>query len=102
MFVAQLSDTCKPGDATAAAFIADTSTGTARELERATAGIAVTWMAERKVAIAGDHGVSIVDLDANTTTPLVDADGLLAPRFKPKCVPEVVEEPVVSGEDTTD
>lgn len=102
VFVAQLSDTCKPGDATAAAFIADTATGTAHELERATTGIAVTWMAERTIALAGDHGVSIVDLDANTTTPLADADGLLAPRFKPKCVPEVVEEPVVSGEDTTD
>jgi hypothetical protein len=102
VFVAQLSDTCKPGDATAAAFVADTATGTARELERATAGIAVMWLADRKVAIAGDHGVSLVDLDTSAATPLVDADGLLAPRFKPKCVPDIVEEPVVSGEDATD
>ena len=102
VFVAQLSDTCKPGEPTAAAFIADTATGSARELERATAGIAVAWFADRKLAIAGDHGVSIVDLDANTIMPLADADGLLAPRFKAKCVPEVVEEPVVSGEDATD
>lgn len=102
VFVAQLSDTCKPGDATAAAFIADTATGTARELERATMGIAIAWMADRQIAIAGDHGVSVVDLDAATTTPLVDADGLLTPRFKPRCVPEVIEEPVVSGEDTNE
>lgn len=102
VFVAQLSDTCKPGDATAAAFVADTATGTARELERATAGMSVVWFADRKVAIAGDHGVSVVDLDTSTSTPLVDADGLLAPRFKPKCVPEVVEEPPVSGEDSVD
>jgi hypothetical protein len=102
VFVAQLSDTCKPGDATTAAFVADTATGSARELERATGGIAVMWMAERKVAIAGDHGVSIVDLDTSTATPLMEADGILAPRFKPKCVPDVVEEPVVSGEDATD
>jgi hypothetical protein len=102
VFVAQLSDTCKPGDATAAAFVADTATGTARELERATAGVAAMWMGDRTIAIAGDHGVSIVDLDTTTTTPLIDADGLLAPRFKPKCVPDIIEEPVVSGEDTAD
>lgn len=100
VFVAQLSDTCKPGDATAAAFVADTATGTARELERATAGIAVMWMADRKVAVAGDHGVSLVDLATSTATPLIDADGFLAPRFKPKCVPDIAEEPPVSGEDS--
>ena len=102
VFVAQLSDTCKPGDATAAAFVADTSTGTARELERATTGIAITWIADRKLAIAGDHGVSLIDIDTSTSTPLADADGILAPRFKPKCVPEIIEEPPVSGEETTD
>src|SRR6185369_8041439 len=40
-FVAQLSDSCAPNVATAAAFVADGATGSVHELERALGGIAV-------------------------------------------------------------
>jgi hypothetical protein len=101
-FVAQLSDTCAPNVATAAAFVADAATGNVRELERAIGGIAVEWYGERTLAIAGDHGVSIVALDGAAPRVLTGADGLVAPRRKPKCSPEpVVEEPLVEDEDAT-
>jgi hypothetical protein len=87
-FAAKLADTCKPGEPTAAAFVADGATGTIQEIERATGGIAVDWVAERKLAVAGDSGVTIVDLAGGAPTPLANADGLLAPRKKPKCTPE--------------
>jgi hypothetical protein len=99
-FVAQLSETCAPGLATAAAFVADGATGTVQELERATTGIAIEWYADRKLAIAGDHGVSIVALDGGAATPLAGADGLATPRWRPKCVPEpIIEEPIVDDEE---
>ena len=94
-FVAQLDDTCAPGAATAAAFVADAATGSVTELERAIGGIAVEWYADGKLAIAGDHGVTIVPLDGSSPTPLADADGLASPRRKPQCSPEPVgEEPL--------
>lgn len=98
-FVAQLSDTCAPDVATAAAFVADGATGSVRELERAIGGIAVEWYGERKLAIAGDHGVSIVVLGGDAV-PLIGADGLVTPRRKPKCSPEPAgEEPIAQEED---
>jgi hypothetical protein len=100
-FVAQLSDTCAPDVATAAAFVADGATGAVRELERAASGIAVEWYGERKLAIAGDHGVSIVALDGAAPIALAGADGLATPRRKPPCSPEpVVEEPLADDEDS--
>jgi hypothetical protein len=99
-FVAQLSDTCAPSVATAAAFVADGATGNVHELERAIGGIAVEWYGERRVAIAGDHGVSLVVLDGSAAVALTGADGLASPRRKPKCSPEpVIEEPIAEDED---
>jgi hypothetical protein len=101
-FVAQLSDTCAPNVATTAAFVADAATGSVQELERATAGIAVEWVSERKLAIAGDRGVSIVSLDGSAPIALVGADGLVTPREKPTCVPEPAEPDVDVGGDDGD
>ncbi len=102
-FVAQLSDTCEPNVATAAAYGADGATGTVRELERAIGGIALEWYGERKLAIAGDRGVSLVALDGSAPVALAGADGLVMPRAKPTCSPDpVVEEPVVSDIDSDD
>jgi hypothetical protein len=102
-FVAQLSDTCAPSVATAAAFVADGATGNVQELERAIGGIAVEWDGERKLAIAGDHGVSIVTLGGSAPIVLTGADGLVTPRRKPKCSPEPAgEEPIAEDEDTSE
>jgi hypothetical protein len=99
-FVAQLSDTCAPNVATAAAFVADGATGSVRELERATGGIAIEWYGERTLAIAGDHGISIHALDGGAPQLLAGADGLVTPRRKPTCSPEpVVEEPIAVDDD---
>jgi hypothetical protein len=97
-FAAKLADTCKPGEPTAAAFVVDGSTGAVQELERATGGIAVEWVAERKLAVAGDHGVTIDDLAGGTPLPLPGADGLLAPRKKPTCTPEPEDEEPIEEE----
>jgi len=95
-FVAQLDDTCAPGAATAAAFIADAATGSVNELERAVGGIAVEWFDDRKLAIAGDHGVSLVAMpffgDGSSPVTIAGADGLVVPRRKPQCSPEPVDE----------
>jgi hypothetical protein len=100
-FVAQLSDTCAPNVATAAAFVADGATGKVSELERAIGGIAIEWYGERRLAIAGDHGVSIVALGGDAVA-LVGADGLVTPRRKPKCSPEPAgEEPIAEEEEAS-
>jgi hypothetical protein len=100
-FVAQLSDTCEPGVATAAAFVADAATGRVQELERALGGIAIEWASERTLAVAGDRGVSIVALAGSDPLVLTGADGLVTPREKPTCVPEPVlaEPPVIEEEE---
>ena len=82
-FVAQLDD-CKPNGAAAAVFVAETSTGRLDELERAANGLAVEWVGDRKLAIAGDHGVELVELGGKPA-PLDGADGLTSPRRRPKC-----------------
>ncbi|HEY5923839.1 MAG TPA: hypothetical protein VIV11_19290 [Kofleriaceae bacterium] len=102
VFVAQLSDTCAPNVATAAAFVADAATGTVRELERAIGGIAVEWYGERTLAISGDRGVSIVSLDGKAPLVLTGADGLVTPRRKPTCSAEpTVEEPIADEDEGT-
>jgi hypothetical protein len=85
-FVALLDD-CKPNGAAAAAFVAVASTGKVSELERASAGLAVEWVGERRLALAGDHGVELVEL-GGTPRPIEGADGLAAPKRRPRCVPE--------------
>jgi hypothetical protein len=91
-FVAQLgdaADTCTPGTPTVAAFVADASTGQARELVRATDGIAVQWVADRRLAIADDRGVELLELSGTGREPvaLTGADGLLVPRARARCQP---------------
>ncbi|HEU4734012.1 MAG TPA: hypothetical protein VFT22_39240 [Kofleriaceae bacterium] len=94
-FVAQLDDHCAPGAVNTAAFIADASTGGTRELERAARGIALVWLADRTLAIAGDHGVTIRSLDEAVPAVTVEgATGLLIPRERPRCAPvEATDEP---------
>jgi len=102
-FIAQISDHCStgpklPGTPNTAAFVADAATGTVTELERAAGGIAITWLAERKLAIAGDNGVSTVEL-GGTPVKLDGATGLATPRRKPRCLPDVADEPVTTDDD---
>jgi hypothetical protein len=82
-FVAQLDD-CKPNGAAAAVFVAEATTGRLDELERAAKGLAIEWVGDRQLAIAGDHGVELVDLGGKRTA-LDGADGLIVPRRRPKC-----------------
>jgi hypothetical protein len=82
-FVAQLDD-CKPNGAAAAVFVAEATTGRLDELERAAKGLAIEWVGDRQLAIAGDHGVELVDLGGKLTA-LPGADGLIVPRRRPKC-----------------
>jgi hypothetical protein len=89
-FVAQLEDRCTAGArAAVAVFIVDAATGVARELERASGGLAVEWLADGRVAIAGDRGVSIYDLARPGEAPrvLAGATDLVTPRRVPRCVP---------------
>ncbi len=96
-FAAQLvdGDTCTPGTPTMAAFITDAATGSTRELERATTGIAVQWLAGRKLAVAGDHGVGIYDLAAAEPAPtrLEGAESLAQPRRRAWCTTDAPPAP---------
>ena len=101
-FIAQLDESCLPGAISAAAFVADGATGTVQELERAANGMSIEWLTDRKLAIAGDRGVTIVDLDGAAPVALEGATELIAPRQRPHCTqpgtdappePEPVEDP---------
>jgi hypothetical protein len=94
-FVAQLDDHCTAGAVNTAAFVADASTGGTRPLERAAGGIALEWLADRKLAIAGDHGVAIRSLDDGVPPILIEgATGLMIARERPRCAPaETQDEP---------
>src|SRR3569623_684275 len=105
-FVAQLDDSCtKPNAMTAAAFVADPSTGHVDEIERASGGLAHEWIGDRELAITGDRGVERLDL-GGAATVIADADGLLSPKRRPRCAPEAAgsdepetgEEPDVGDE----
>lgn len=84
-FVAQLADECTPGSISSAAFIADAATGKLSEVERAAKGLAVEWVGDHALAVAGDSGVSVIHLDTNTTENVAGARGLVAPKQRPKC-----------------
>jgi hypothetical protein len=87
-FVAQLDDHCAPGAVNTAAFVADTATGGTQEIERAAGGIAMQWLTERRLAVAGDHGVTIRSLDDEAPPAAIDgASGLMIPRERPRCAP---------------
>ena len=92
-FVAVQDDHCTPGAIGAIAFVADAATGKTVELARGKNGLALEWVADRKIAIASDHGVSILDL-GGAETVISGATDLLEPRRKPKCSPEPVEPPL--------
>jgi hypothetical protein len=98
-FVAQLDDTCAPGAISSAAYVADAATGRLTELERAAGGLAVEWVTDRKLAIAGDHGVSIVDLDGGDPVALAGATNLMTPRRRPTCTEPEAPAPVVPDAD---
>jgi hypothetical protein len=100
-FVAQLADECAPGAVNAAAFVADATTGAVTELQRAEKGLAIEWLDDRRLAIAGDQGVAIVDLDRLEAQPLVleGADGLVPPRHRPTCTPPDPDEPAPDDPD---
>ncbi len=84
-FVARLDGECGPGEPSAVAYVADATTGALRELERATSGLAVDWLSDGRPVVAGDGGVSIADPAG--PQPVEGADGLLAPRTRPRCTP---------------
>jgi hypothetical protein len=85
-FVAQLDDHCAAGAVNTAAFVADAATGAPRELERAAGGIALAWLTERRLAVAGDRGVAIYSLDDGAPPIAIDgATGLVIPRERPRC-----------------
>jgi len=101
-FVAQLDDHCTAGAVNTAAFVADASTGGTKELERAAGGIALAWLTERKLVIAGDHGVTIRGLDDGVPTTVIEgATGLLSPRERPRCAPMEPEDPQPEGAGTS-
>jgi hypothetical protein len=85
-FIAQLDESCLPGAISAAAFVADGATGSVQELERAASGMSIEWLTDRKLAVAGDRGVTIVDLDGTAPVALEGATGLIAPRQRPHCM----------------
>jgi hypothetical protein len=86
-----------------AAFIADASTGATRELERAAGGIALAWFAERKLVIAGDHGVTIRSLDDGIAPIAIEgATGLMIPRERPRCAPAEPTDTPVEDPDPTE
>ncbi|HET9624300.1 MAG TPA: hypothetical protein VFP84_23165 [Kofleriaceae bacterium] len=103
-FVAQLDDHCAAGAVNTAVFVADAATGGARELERSASGIAVTWLAERRLAVAGDHGVTVRSLDDGVApVAIAGATGLMSPRERPRCAPvSAADAPAADGEPAGD
>jgi hypothetical protein len=97
-FVAQLDDQCTPGAVSAAAFVAHAATGKLHELARAANGLAVEWAGDHALAIAGDDGVVIHDLQSSTTKPVDGARGIVAPRQRPKCIAAEPELPDIDPE----
>ena len=87
-FVAHLDDTCAQGASTVAAYVADAATGTLTELDRAVSGHALEWVSDRTVAVAGDAGVSLIDLDGGPRRTLEGE--LVAPRRRPKCADQEI------------
>jgi len=96
-FVAQ-DEQCAAGKAATALFVADAATGTTRELgQRGDGGYALEWLADGRLAIAADRGVSIVDLSGSRSLAF-DGAALLAPRHRPRCAPEPAENPEPEAE----
>ena len=77
-----------PGTPNGAAFVADAATGTVAELARADKGLAIEWRSDRQLAIAGDAGVSLVELGGGAPITIEGATGLVTPRRRARCTPE--------------
>ncbi len=100
-FVAQLDENricgVAPKDAgtaiNAAAFVADATTGTLTEIDRAES-MAIEWISDRKLMIDKGGGVTVFDLDGAAPEPLAGADGLLSPRRRPTCTPPPADDPL--------
>ncbi len=95
-FVAQLADQCvvhattvqgRASPATVAAVVADAATGTIHELARGISGLAVEWVNDRELAVAGDTGVELVPLGSGAPIPLPGTTGLVTPMFTARCTP---------------
>jgi hypothetical protein len=86
-FVAQLDDRCGQEAPSAAAYLADATTGALRELERAVSGLSVDWLSDGRPVVAGDGGVAIIDPAGGAPLVIEGADGLLAARVRPSCTP---------------
>ncbi len=97
-FVVQLDESCTAGTLSSAAYIADAATGKLTELERAAKGLAIEWLSDRTLVVAGDAGVSILDLDGGEPRLLAGATNLVAPRKRPRCEGAASEEPVPSDD----
>jgi hypothetical protein len=98
-FVAQLDDHCTAGAVNTAAFVADAATGGVRELERSAGGISLAW-ADRKLAVAGDHGVQLYGLDDAPPVAVEGATALLVPRDRPRCAAPEPGEPAPQEPET--
>ncbi len=85
-FAVQLDDTCADGASTAAALVAEATTGKVTELVRSTRGVAVEWVGEGILAVAGDDGVSWMHLDGSPPRSIPGATDLVTPRRRPRCV----------------
>ena len=72
------TDRLHAGHAERAAFVADAATGIVHGARARAGGLAIEWLADRKLAIAGDSGVSIVDLDGR-------AQPVALERRRPAC-----------------
>lgn len=83
-FVVQLDD-CAPGELSSVAYVANAATGRLTELDRAARGLAIEWVSERDLAVAGDRGVAILDLDGDPPRVLAGADDLIVPRQRSRC-----------------
>lgn len=119
-FVAQLDERCPdsappttPSDAPpaviprTAVYVADAATGSLQELVRGAEGLVVQWITDRKLAIAGDDGVTLVDLDGTPPVKLAGTSGLVDPRRTPRCTPDPgdevpLEEPDPAGDTAGD
>jgi hypothetical protein len=75
------------------AFVADASTGTWTEIARGDGGLAVEWLGDRELAVAGTHGVAVFALDG-TTAPVVGAEALVTPAHPPRCTSEPADSDV--------
>jgi hypothetical protein len=87
-FVSQLDETCAPGTVSAAAVVADATTGKTTELVRATKGLAIEWVSDRQLAVAADEGVVVYDLDGAPPRTIEGAQKLATPKKRTRCTDE--------------